>query len=165
MSGGVILSAMFASRVTRAWFRHGIAPRVLVKLRICGKDSSEALAKPSSDFAKIAVGPCPQLPRVPRFDMFEMSVLRVDQKAGGHSEGCALGLVGKAAEAERATDSNRAVENTCGEFQRSGELTGTPTEDDARFRFRRKGRIRKPVPDHLKNLLGTMPDNVCDRGA
>src|SRR5579859_3650508 len=165
MSGGVILSAMFASRVTRAWFRPGIQPRVLVKFRICEKDSSEALTKPSSDFSKIAVGPCPELPRVPRFDMFEMSVLRIDQEAGRHREGGALGLVGKAAEAERAADSYRAVEDSGGKFQRSGELTGATAQDDTGFGLRRKGRIRKPVPDHLKNLLGTVPDDVCNRGA
>ena len=47
----------------------------------CGKDSSEALAKPSSDLSKIAVSPCLELPRMPRFDVFKMSVLRIDQKA------------------------------------------------------------------------------------
>src|ERR1700760_1324334 len=134
MSGGVILSAMFASWVTRAWFRHGIAPRVLVKLRICKKDSSEALTKPSTDFSKIAVGPCLQLPRVSRFDMFEVSVLRINQKAGGHRERGAFGLVGKPAEAERAADAHRAVEDSGGEFQRSRELASAPGEDDTCFR-------------------------------
>src|SRR5580692_5054549 len=165
MSGGVILSAMFASRVTRAWFRPGIEPRVLVKFRICEKDSSEALTKPSSDFPKIAVGPCPELPRVPRFDMFEVSVLRVDQKAGRHRKGCALGLVGKTAETERTADSHRAVEDSGGKFQRARELAGAAREDDTGSRLRRKGRIRKPVPHHLKYLLGTVPDNVRDRSA
>src|ERR1700742_2203591 len=135
MSGGVILSAMFASRVTRAWFRHGIQPRVLVKICICGKDSSEALTKPSSDFSKITVGPCPELPRVPRFDMLEMSVLRIDQQAGGHREGSALGLVGKTAETERAADSHGPVEDPGREFQRSGELAGAAGEDDTCFRL------------------------------
>ena len=93
---------------------------------------------------------------MPRFDMFKMSVLRVDQEAGGNREGSPFGFVRQPAETERAADSYRAVEDSGGKFQRSGELTGATAQDDTGFGLRRKGRIRKPVPDHLKNLLGTV---------
>ena len=70
-------------------------------------DSSEALAKPSSDLSEIAVSPCPELPRMPRFDVFEMSVLRIDQQTRGNRERRALGLIGQPAKAERAADPDR----------------------------------------------------------
>jgi len=47
---------------------------------------------------------------MPRFDMFKMSVLRIDQEARGDREGRALSLVGQAAEAERATDPDRPAD-------------------------------------------------------
>ena len=102
---------------------------------------------------------------MPRFDMFEMGVLRVDQQPRGNREGGALGLVGQAAKTERAADADRAVQDTGGEFDRAGELRGAAREDDPRLRLRCKGGIRQAVPHHLKNLLGAMPDDVCDRGA
>ena len=75
------------SITTRALVRPGRRPRGLVKVEAwCGKVSSEALAKPSSDLSEIAVGPCPELPRMPRFHMFQMSVLRIDQEPRGNRE-------------------------------------------------------------------------------
>ena len=53
---------------------------------------------------------------MPRFDVFEMSVLRIDQEARGHRERRALGLVGQPAETERAADPHRPAENPGGEF-------------------------------------------------
>jgi hypothetical protein len=72
--------------ITRALVRPGRRPRELVKVEGCGKDSSEALAKPSSDPSEIAVSPCLQLPRMPRFDVFKMSVLGIDQQTRRHRE-------------------------------------------------------------------------------
>src|SRR6202022_2607294 len=129
------------------------------------KGSSEALTKPSSDFSEIAVSPCPELPRMPRFDVFKMSVLRIDQEARGHREGRALRLIGHAAEAERATDPDRPVEDPGGQFDGAGELRSAAAQDNPRPRLCRKGGIREPVPAHFKNLLGGMPDDVRDRGA
>src|ERR1700722_6908441 len=150
MSGGVILmGAMVASR-SRA---RGFAPACRRGWGgNCGKDSSEALSKPSSDLSEIAVGPCPGLPRMPRFDMFKMSVLRVDQEAGGDREGSPLGFVRQPAKTERAADANRPVEDPRGQFKRAGELAGAAAQDHTGFRLCRKGRIRKPAPDPLKNL-------------
>src|SRR5271169_401268 len=150
--------------ITRALVRPGRRPRELVKVEWAGKDSSEALTKPSSDFSEIAVSPCSELPRMPRFDVFKMSVLGIDQEPGGNREGRALRLVGQPAEAERATDSDRPVEDPGGKLKGSGELRSPAAQYHSRLWFCRKGRIREPVPDHFKNLLGTMPDNVRDRG-
>ena len=101
---------------------------------------------------------------MPRFDMFQMSVLRIDQEARRHRERGALGLAGQPAEAERTADPDRPVEDTGGEFDGAGELRSAAAQDNPRPRLCRKGRIREPVPDHLKNLLGAMPDDVSDRG-
>src|ERR1700761_2940386 len=95
-----------------------------------GKDSSEAFAKPSPDLSEVAVSPCLELPRMPRFDMFEMSVLRIDQQARRDRERRALGLVGQPAEAERAADPHRTAENLGGEFGKTGQLRSSAAEDD-----------------------------------
>src|SRR6204780_1034778 len=73
--------------ITRALVRPGRRPRELVKVQGLRKRSSEALAKPSSALSEIAVSPCPELPRMPRFDVFKMSVLGIDQEARGKREG------------------------------------------------------------------------------
>ena len=97
--GGQIECHGCLSITTRALVRPGRRPRGLVKIVWSVERSSEALAKPSSDLSEIAVSPCPELPRMPRFDVFQMSVLRIDQQAGRHRERGALGLVGQPAEA------------------------------------------------------------------
>src|SRR6202040_2271124 len=93
--------------ITRALVRPGRRPRGVGKGEGGGKESSEAFGQPSSDLSKIAVSPCPELPRMPRFDMFKMSVLRVDQQACGNRERRALGLAGQPSETERAADAHR----------------------------------------------------------
>src|SRR6185437_6962252 len=150
--------------VTRAWVRPGPRPRVLVKFACCGKQSSEALAKPSSDLSEITVRPCLELPRMPRFDMFEVSVLGVDQQARRRRKGGGLRLVGQPAETERTADTDRPVENLDGEFGDTGELRRTAAQHDPGLRLRREGGILKPVADHLENLLDAMLDDVGNRG-
>src|ERR1043165_9043575 len=135
MSGGVRLSAMVASLTTRAWVHPGRRPRGLVKIVWLQVRSSEALAKPSSDLSEIAVSPCPELPRMPRFDVFQMSVLRVDQKAGRHRERGALGLAGQPAKTERTADPDRPVENPGSEFDRPGQLGRPAAQDKPRPRL------------------------------
>src|SRR5665213_446503 len=140
--------------ITRALVRPGRRPRELVKFRKkfqgCGKDSSEALTKPSSDFSEITVSPCPELPRMPRFDVFKMSVLRIDQEAGGNRERRALRLIGQPAEAERTADPHRAAENAGGKLGEAGELRRAAAQHHPRPRLGCKGGIRQAVPDHLK---------------
>src|SRR6185437_611703 len=78
--------------ITRAWIYPGRRPRELVEWIRTGTKPSEALAKPSSDLSEIAVSPCFELPRMPRFDMFKVSVLRIDQEPRRHGERCVLRL-------------------------------------------------------------------------
>src|SRR5487761_2237423 len=127
--------------ITRALVRPGRRPRELVKVEWCGKDSSEALTKPASDFSEIAVSPCPELPRMPRFDVFKMSVLGIDQQARGNRERRALRLIGEPAKAERTADPHRPAENPGCEFEGAGELRSAAAQHNSRLRLCRKGRI------------------------
>src|SRR3954465_2142127 len=97
--------------------------------------SSEALAKPSSDLSEIAVSPCTKLPRMPRFDMFKMSVLRVDQEARGHRERRALGLAGQPSETERAADPHRPAQYLARQFGNAGELRSAAAQHHSRPRL------------------------------
>src|SRR5258708_39310783 len=110
--------------ITRALVRPGRRPWELVKVVWSRIWSSEALAKPSSDLSEIAVSPCSELPRMPRFDAFKMSVLRIDQQARGHRKRQALRLIGHAAKAERAAAPARARENPDREPDGSRRLAG-----------------------------------------
>src|SRR4051812_10600316 len=102
MSGGVRLSAMIdCLSITRALFHDVPRPAAQGVDASPGKreKSSEALAQPSSDLPEIAVSPClHELPRMPRFDMFKMSILWIDQEPRRHRERGALGLVGQPSE-------------------------------------------------------------------
>src|ERR1700726_3059123 len=118
--------------------RRARRPQELVKVECNGKDSSEALTQPSSAFSEIAGSPCPELPRMPRFDAFKMSVLRIDQQARGNRERRALCLTGQPAEAERAAEPDRPAENLGGEFGKAGELCRTTAQDNPRLRLCRK---------------------------
>src|SRR6201993_4342619 len=91
--------------------------------------SSEALAKPSSDLSEIAVSPCPELPRMPRFDMFKMSVLGVDQEPRRRREGGVLGLARQPPEPERTADAHRPSQNLGRQFGNAGELRSAARED------------------------------------
>src|ERR1700712_523543 len=150
--------------ITRALDCPGRRPRELVNAEGGGKDSSEALAKPSSDLSKVAVSPCPELPRMPRFDVFKMNVLRIDQQPGWNREGGALGLARQPAEAERTAKPHRPAQHLAGKFGKTAELRGSAAQDDPRLWFCGKWGIRQAVPDHLKYLLGPVPNDVRDRG-
>src|ERR1700736_446560 len=135
ISGTLRLMVMIASRL-RAFVRRDRRPRgLVVEVEWVGKDSSEALAKPSSDLSEIAIGPCLELPRMPRFDVFKMSVLGVDQQTRGHRERRALRLIGQPAKAERTADTHRAAENLGGKFDKAGELRRAPAQDNSRLRL------------------------------
>src|SRR5438105_15090232 len=130
-----------------------------------GKNSLKAFAKPSPDLSEVAVSPSLELPRMPRFDVFEMGVLRVDQQPRGDRERSALGLGGQSAKAERTADPHRPAENLACELHNAGKLGGATAQDNSRPRLCGKGGIGKPVPDHLKNLLGALANDVGDRRA
>ena len=107
----------------------------------CGKDSSEALAKPSSDLSEIAVSPCLELPRMPRFDVFKMSILRIDQQTGWSGERRALRLAGKPAKAERTADTHRTAENSGGNFGKTRKLGGAAAQHTSRPLLSSKGAL------------------------
>src|SRR4051794_30867930 len=130
MSGGVRLSAMVASRlharvVSQCPRADGRRSDGISGLR---KDSSEAFAKPSPDLSEIAVSPCPKLPRMPRFDMFKMSVLRIDQQARRHRKGCALGLAGQPSETKGSPDPHRTFQDLSCQFGNAGQLRGAAAQ-------------------------------------
>jgi hypothetical protein len=57
-------------------------------------EGSEAFSEPSSDPCHVAAGSCHQVPRFPRFEVFEMRRLRIDEQACRDSEGGAFRGVG-----------------------------------------------------------------------
>ena len=71
--------------ITRAWGL-GCTPKRLMEWSDPVLRSSEALSKPSSDLSEVAVGPCHDLPRMPRFNVFKVCELRIHQQAGRHCE-------------------------------------------------------------------------------
>src|SRR5262249_41401274 len=129
------------------------------------KDSSEALAKPSSDLSEITVRPCLELPRMPRFDMFEMSVLRIDQEPGRNRKRRGLRLRRQPAKSERPADAHGPAKNLGGKLGDAGHLRGAAAQDDARGGLRQKGKTGRRVPAHFKNPLDGGADVVGDRGA
>src|SRR4029453_19480463 len=92
-------------------------------------ESSEALAKPSSDPWDIAALPCRRLPRCPRFEMLQMRRLRVDQQPRGGGKSRSLGLLGQAGNAERAPDAHRTAENLRRQPGEPGELAPPAREN------------------------------------
>jgi hypothetical protein len=85
------------------------------------------------------------MPRSPRFEMFEMRCLRIDQKPRGNREGRSLGRVRQTRHAERTPDAHRPTENAPGEFRQPGELAGAAGQNDLRARLGLKRRGRKSV--------------------
>src|SRR5258708_24768162 len=104
-----------------------------------GVNSSEAFAKPSPDLSEVAVSPCLELPRMPRFDVFKMSVLRVDQESGGDRERRALGFARQPIKTERTSDPHRPAENLACELHEAGELGCAAAQGNSRPRFGRNG--------------------------
>src|SRR5262245_22869177 len=103
------------------------------------RSCSEPLAQPASDLAEVAVGAGRRAPLRMRHGELEMCELRVDQEAGRHCEGRALGLVRQTAEAERTADARGAVEDLRCELGDAGELRRAACDHDARLRLRREG--------------------------
>jgi hypothetical protein len=85
---------------------------------------SEAFAQPSSDLRHVAACSRHQMPRSPRFEVFEVRRLRVNQEAGRNREGWALRRIRQTREAERTADANRASENPRCQFRQPDKLRG-----------------------------------------
>src|ERR1700722_9502704 len=161
MSGIFRLMLMVASCLRRPWptGRAGAPPADGSNAwKLFG--SSEALAKPSSDPGDVAAGSRHEMPRFPRFEVFEMRRLRIDQEAGRDREGRALGVLRQAADAERPADSYRARENAGGELGQAGELARPAREHDARARLGRERRIGEPVAHHFEDLFHPRLDDA-----
>src|SRR5215831_16316444 len=109
-----------------------------------GFGPSEALPEPSPDSCEVTVRPCHQLPRSPRFEMFEMRRLGIDEQPGGSGESRAFGGLRQAGYAERAPDPRLAAENARGELGHAGELAGAPGEDHAAARIGGEQRSVEP---------------------
>ena len=71
------------------------------------------------------------MPRSPRFEVFKMRRLRIDQQSGRGREGRAFRRIRQAGKAERTTDANRASENSCCEFWQANQLARAAAEDGA----------------------------------
>src|SRR5436309_5427607 len=110
-----------------------------------GHSPSEALAKPSSHPREIAVRPRHELSRAPRFELFEMRYLRIDQEACRDRERRALGGFGQAGDAERPSDPHPAREDPGGGLGQAGELARASRQHHARARVRRERRGGEPV--------------------
>ena len=100
------------------------------------------------------------MPRSPRFEMFEMRRLRIDQQAGGDREGRPLGRLRQPGDAERPADADRPVEDARGELRQAGELAGAAGQDDARARLGRERRSREAVAHHFQNFLDARLDDA-----
>ena len=105
------------------------------------RSSPVAIVRPE----RCSPGPCHQVPRSPRFEVFKMRGLRIDQQAGRHGEGRALGLFRKAGDAERAADADRAAEDARGKLGEAGELACAAGENNAGARLSGERRSRQAV--------------------
>src|ERR1700693_1488059 len=102
----LMAASLMRGRVNRRLRRVGPRPGTDQNSRC-----SEAVAKPSSDPSDVAARPCLGLPRWPRTEVFEMRVLRIDEKSRYHRESRAFGGLRQARNAERPGDPDRAGEN------------------------------------------------------
>src|SRR5258708_28936395 len=91
----------------------------------CRVESSEALAKPSSDPCDVAA-PCGRVPRSSRFKMLKMCRLRIDQQSRRDVKRRSLRFFGKSPDAERPADPHRAAENARGARRKPVQLACPP---------------------------------------
>ena len=154
-------------------------------LTACGEDSSKqanstsknnnqltiyATVYPLQYFAEAIGGDsvrnsCHQLPRSPRFEMFEMRRLRIDQQSGRDGEGRPLGRFRQTGNSERPADADRTAEDARRKFRQAGELARAAGQHHAAARLGRERRRRQPVAHHFENLLDARPDDAHQRRA
>src|SRR3972149_5784021 len=99
----------------------------------CG---SEAFAQPSSDPCHVTARSCHQLPRSPRFEVFKMRRLRVDQEACRHGECRPLGRLRQAGKAKRSSDTHGTLQDSRRQIGDAGQLAGAAGQHHARARLR-----------------------------
>src|SRR5215831_8992298 len=155
-SGIFRLMLMFAS--LSGHHRRRVGP---VRRRPMGMwiESSEALAKPSSDPCDIAT-PCRHVPRSPRFEMLEMRRLRIDQQSRGDSECSSLCLLRQSGDAEWPSHSHRTAQDLRGQFGYTGELARSSGQYDAPARLGRERRCRQAIAHHFEYFLDARLDDA-----
>src|SRR4051812_42451612 len=123
-------------------------------------ESSEALPQPSSDPCEISACSCRRMPRSPRFEVFEMHRLRIDEQTRRHRKGRSFGFLRQPRNAERPADAHRPAENLPGQLYQSGELTGAAGENHPAARLGRERRVRQPVTNHFQNFFDPRLDDA-----
>src|SRR5215467_11898607 len=125
---------------------------------------SEAFAKPLSHPGEIAARPRLDVPRVARFEMFQVRKLRIDQKPSRHGEGRSPGGLRQPRNAKRTAHAHRPAQNAGRQFANAGQLTGSAGENNAALRFCGKRRRCKAVAHHLEDLLSARLDDPREFG-
>src|SRR6266540_3194933 len=100
------------------------------RLASCGSriGASEALPQPLPDPREIGVRPRHQLPRVPRFAVFEIGKLGVHGEPGRDCKGRPLRGFRQSGKPERAADAHLALEDARGKLGQPVELAGAAGE-------------------------------------
>src|SRR5262245_43339738 len=127
-------------------------------------ESSEALAKPSSDPCDIAAACC-RVPRSPRFEMLEMCHLGIDQQSRRDGECRSLRLFRKPGNSERPPDPHRAAEDLSRQPGKPRELARAAGQHHAPARLGRERRRRQAVADPFQDLLDPRLDDRHEIGA
>src|SRR5207247_6868574 len=115
-------------------------------------ESSEALAKPSSDPCDIAA-PCCRVPRSPRFEMLKLRRLWIDQQPRRDGKCRPLRFLRQSGNAERSPDPHWATQNLRGELGHAGELARPAGEHHASTRLGRERRRREAIAHHFQYFL------------
>src|SRR5690348_5263415 len=103
--------------------------------RMTLKFGSEAFAQPSSDLRDVAAGSCHQMPRSPRFEVFEMRRLRVDQESRRDGKRRSLSRIRQSAQSERTPDTHGTIQNSTRQFRQADELARAAGQHDTRARL------------------------------
>src|SRR5262249_34112198 len=88
-------------------------------------ESSEAFPQPSSDPSHITLAHGAADAPFTRFEMFEMSGLRIDEQPRRRRKGRPLGFLRQSGDTERTPDAHRPSQHLRGEFDQSIELART----------------------------------------
>src|SRR5262249_13259507 len=166
ISGMFRLMVMIASFVSR-----GRAPRPgpsgpppvaeIFELRFRGP--SETLAKPSSDASEIPARAGHELPLTPRFEMFEMRRLRVDEQARCDRKGRAPSRLRRAGNAEWTSEPHRTSNHPGRQFRQAVELAGAPSQDHMPPPIGHNRTCSQAVTHHFENFLNARFDDAHQR--
>src|SRR6516162_10124523 len=154
----IVASSSLRGRVERPAPAGPQPAAVMMWLRFWGP--SETLAKPTSDAGEVAARTCLGVAPTPRFEMFEMRRLGVDQQPCRHGEGCALGGVREAGDAKRPADAHRAAEHARGKVRQAGELARAAGQHHMAAAFGSERRRGETIAHHFENLFDARLDDL-----